>query len=383
VRCAPNKLVFNTVEAYQDIYQNDRLSKARNYLVTRGVGHDSVFSALDKKLHSHKRKIVGRAVSEKSMREFEPIMMQHIDTLIDQLDKDSQEDQSTNMTTYIKRFGFDVVSDLAFGESLNLLTNDAHRWVVEWVEMLEVQVNTHLQAPTIKWTGIDIPLFIMTLLRKIKFVKIIQGLMNRRIERGRHDREDFFAFMMDSKDPFTGKDTTMPEFLEEALFFFPAGTTSPVVGLMHNLLTPRDRWRDNQRGVVRTIFLSFTVPRLPAATRRRSSLHIQDRRRHTQRLKTVELQVSARLLGRGYAAVSASNWHALARTPSFGPRASNHRRPCNPYRHVSRCEHLLHPPQRQVLPRPVHLQARALALRRERKFCRKAQSREQCFCPLL
>lgn len=129
MRCAPNKLVFNSVEAYKDIHQNERLTKARNYLVTRIIGHFSVFTALDKKLHSHKRKIVGKAISEKAMRDFEPTMMQHIDTLIEQLDKSSRTEWSTNLSKYFTWFGFDVASELGFGESINLLTDSKYRWI--------------------------------------------------------------------------------------------------------------------------------------------------------------------------------------------------------------------------------------------------------------
>ncbi len=241
MRCAPNKLVFNTLEAYQDIYHNDRLVKARDYMVTSIVGHYSVFTALDKKLHSHKRRIIGKAVSEKSMREFEPIMMQHIDALIEQLETSSQQEESINMTTYCKRFGFDVVSDLAFGESLNLLANPKYRWIIRWMEMFEVRNNTNLQAPTIWWSGLDIPLFVLKVVRGNRFVKMIRGLTDRRLERGKNSREDFFAFMLSSKDPFTGKDATMREFLEEALFFFPAGMCTICSQKRYRLIW-RNRW---------------------------------------------------------------------------------------------------------------------------------------------
>ncbi|KAF2827533.1 cytochrome P450 [Ophiobolus disseminans] len=255
VRCSPNKLVFNHLEAYQDIYRNERLSKAHSYRVTRGVGYDSIFSVRDKKLHCHKRKIVSKAVSEKSMRTVEYIMMQHIDTLIDQLDKSSKKG-STNMAKFIKRLGFDVVSDLAFGESLNLLTNPTYCWITSWVEMLEVQANARLQAPTIMWTGLSISLFVFTLVRKFEFVKLVQELANRRLEKGKHDRKDFFASMMGSKDPFTGRDTRMPEVVQEALFFLPAGgeTTSKALCALFSYVS---RYPECQQRLVKEVCSTF------------------------------------------------------------------------------------------------------------------------------
>lgn len=223
VRSAPNKLIFNTAQAVADIYQNERLFKARDYMVTSITGNSSVFTAHDKKLHSHKRKIIGKAISEKSMRDFEPLMLGHVDTLMQQLEQSRKTEAYTDMTTYFKRFGFDVVSDLAFGESLNLQTDPKYRWIMWWMAMYEVRNNTILQAPTFIWAGLDIPLFSTTLFYGDKFLKMVNGLTSRRLERGVNSRADFFAYTMDSQSPVTGNPTSMKEFLEEALFFFPAG----------------------------------------------------------------------------------------------------------------------------------------------------------------
>jgi hypothetical protein len=129
------------------------------------------------------------------------------------------------MTTYCKRFGFDVVSDLGFGESLNLQTDPQYRWIIRWMEIFERKNNTNLQAPSIQWLWF--PLFILKLLSGNKFLGMINGLINRRMKRGKNSHEDFFSCMLDSKHPLTGEDTTMREFLEEALFFFPAGRNKP------------------------------------------------------------------------------------------------------------------------------------------------------------
>lgn len=232
MRYGPNKLVFNTITALNDIYHNERLCKARNYLVTQVSDHHNIFNILDKSVHKHKRKIIGRCVSEKAMREFEPIMIQHIDTLIKQLAGSSKQEKTTNMTTYCKHFGFDVVADLGFGESLKLQMNPQYRWMIRWLEVAHVRNNTHIQGPTVKWFGLDIPLLIFLMIRGDAFISMINGLINRRLERGKHSREDFFSLMLDSKNPTTGKDTTIAEFIEEALFFFPAGTHSPSMRLI-------------------------------------------------------------------------------------------------------------------------------------------------------
>ncbi|KAG8425885.1 hypothetical protein J3459_008675 [Metarhizium acridum] len=61
VRHGPNKLVFSSVRALRDIYQNNDVTKSRAYLVSqRAPGVYGLFNAIDQSLHQKKRKLVGR-----------------------------------------------------------------------------------------------------------------------------------------------------------------------------------------------------------------------------------------------------------------------------------------------------------------------------------
>lgn len=232
-------------------------------IVSQTSEHHNIFNVLDKNVHRHKRKIIGRCVSERSMRGFEPIMIRHIDTLITQLAHSRKREESTNMTTYCNRFGFDVVADLRFGESLKLQTDPQYRWMIRWLEVAHVRNNTHIQAPTVKWLGLYIPLLIFLIARGDKFNAMVDGLISRRMERGIHSREDFFSLMLDSKNPTTGKATTIEEFTEEVMFFFPAGTYNLLISRpLVRRLTSECRRRYYNHSSLCTPLLSLPLPRL-------------------------------------------------------------------------------------------------------------------------
>ncbi|KAI0444957.1 cytochrome P450 [Xylaria telfairii] len=72
IRHGPNRLVFSSLAALTDIYQNERIVKSHLYkhtAVTDGRG------------------LIGQAISERSMRIFEPTMIQQIDSSVSMIEK--------------------------------------------------------------------------------------------------------------------------------------------------------------------------------------------------------------------------------------------------------------------------------------------------------
>lgn len=98
-----------------DIYLNPRVAKAWIYANSRFRSTPSVFTALDRADHRRRRRVVGQAISERSMREFEPTMMSQIDIFLAQLLRSSQQEQVVEMTSRCKYLAMDVIGLLAFG----------------------------------------------------------------------------------------------------------------------------------------------------------------------------------------------------------------------------------------------------------------------------
>ncbi|KAK7968020.1 cytochrome P450 [Apiospora aurea] len=85
LRAGPNKLVFKSIEALRDIYNNDRVTKSHVYRLTVASGKPSLFNIIDRRHHREKRKLIGHAISDKSLRAFEPTLVEQIDIFLRQL----------------------------------------------------------------------------------------------------------------------------------------------------------------------------------------------------------------------------------------------------------------------------------------------------------
>lgn len=162
MRHGPNKLIFNSAEALRgritafnvdgwiterliqkhtsvltslDIYNNERITKSHVYLLTSAAGNPSIFNTLDRHQHSIKRRLVGQAVNEKAMREFEPTMTEQIDVFLGQIQEASKTSTPLDMTDHLKRLGMDIVGLLAFGFPLNLQTDPTYRFMTKGLSL--------------------------------------------------------------------------------------------------------------------------------------------------------------------------------------------------------------------------------------------------------
>ncbi|KAI1842150.1 hypothetical protein JX265_005727 [Neoarthrinium moseri] len=158
VQQAPNRLVFNTLTAIQDIYLNPRVAKARIYANARFRNTPSVFTALDRADHRRRRRVVGQAISERSMREFEPTMMSQIDVFLVQLLHSSRQGQVVEMTSRCKWLAMDVIGLLAFGASWKTQTEETLRFLPKVFAALNPRVymfmnwpKTHKIDPGVQW----------------------------------------------------------------------------------------------------------------------------------------------------------------------------------------------------------------------------------------
>ncbi|KAI0389258.1 cytochrome P450 [Xylariaceae sp. FL0594] len=133
-----------------DVYNGYHAFRRQLYLVTwrnhkvygpvvRQGPNKLVFSsvgALQAKLHRARRQLIGRILSERSMREFETTMLEQIDHLIRYIYSHARVSPHTNidMTKRARLLGFDLAALLAFGHDLHLQTEERNRFVLPMLE---------------------------------------------------------------------------------------------------------------------------------------------------------------------------------------------------------------------------------------------------------
>ena len=133
IRAAPDMLDFTDPQAWKDIYgfrtdekgNHMEMPKARVFYNATGVPNNIVNA--DSFEHSQIRRAISNGFSEKTLREQEPIIMRHIEYLIQQLKEKSEGGKkAVEMEKWYVWTTFDIVGDLVFGQDFGSLSSAAH-----------------------------------------------------------------------------------------------------------------------------------------------------------------------------------------------------------------------------------------------------------------
>ncbi|KAI1261462.1 cytochrome P450 [Xylariaceae sp. FL1019] len=151
VRYGPDRLLFNSPQAVQDIYQSPNFTKSYLYVFSRLGGGSSIFSTMDKSHHRQKRHLYAQALSDRSMRLFEPTLLRHLDVFLKMLLQSSKAQSHVDMTTSCQYLGFDVVGSLAFGAQLNLQTEEKNRVLLTLLIAAKTQANILMHLPAYRF----------------------------------------------------------------------------------------------------------------------------------------------------------------------------------------------------------------------------------------
>ncbi|KAL4935088.1 hypothetical protein BDV06DRAFT_229156 [Aspergillus oleicola] len=256
VRYRPDGLVFRTPNAYQDIFNaksNVKRSEFYN-MMTRNKLDKSIITGTDVALHTQKKRVISTVFSEKSIRAMEPILVEHVARWCELLVDSDEDDWSTpqKMSQVCDYLVLDVLCDLCFGRSVMTKEpgGNAYRKIPHiiarflrilyplghspWLELLVWLKPRGLDRAFAAFTPSDIQFL----------YDFVQESLARRLEpdigrpsshaKGmtRTDRPDMLHYLINAKDPETGRPYYQKEALEaEALTLTIAGsdTTSVIM----------------------------------------------------------------------------------------------------------------------------------------------------------
>ncbi|EMR70067.1 putative cytochrome p450 monooxygenase protein [Eutypa lata UCREL1] len=150
VRIAPNELAFSNSVAWKDIMGHRAQGTGEFekwdgfYRPVKDLPTDIVNASREE--HGAIRRTLANGFSDRSMREQQPIIKGYIDLLISRLHDNCKDGAKTlDIAAWYNYTTFDVIGDLAFGESFGCLDNsDYHVWVKTIFRM--ARVGTILQV---------------------------------------------------------------------------------------------------------------------------------------------------------------------------------------------------------------------------------------------
>ena len=135
IRIGPNTVDFDTATAMAKIHKdrNANVRKAPWYkTIDAESGAQSVQSVIDHKEHDFRRRIMSSAFSDSALRDQEQFIDNNVRVFLHEMGKNVQDDGWTaprDFSEWITYFGFDFISDLAFGSCLRLLQDPENRYL--------------------------------------------------------------------------------------------------------------------------------------------------------------------------------------------------------------------------------------------------------------
>ena len=130
VRVAPDELSYIDPKAAAAIYQSaPEMPKDPMHLPPFHKGTAPGILAADKEHHTRYRRVLAHGFSDKGIRAQQPLIKGHIDQLLRKLDECCGP-EAVNICAWYNWATFDIIGDLAFGESFGCLEDGkTHDWI--------------------------------------------------------------------------------------------------------------------------------------------------------------------------------------------------------------------------------------------------------------
>ncbi|EAU32612.1 conserved hypothetical protein [Aspergillus terreus NIH2624] len=238
VRVAPNFVSVNTAQGLHDIYgHGKRLKKANFYNAFPAIkGVYNTHNVIDKTVHGRKRRVLSQAFSDQALKSMEDVILLHVRQLCaalagPQADGHHAEEQKgtvQNIGDWFSYLTYDVMGELCFGKSFDMLVSSGRR---KMIELVDRAANRHyvcgLWMPLDSWHLDQIFIHRLTNDRWNFIMKSRVEANERAKERaqaGHDSKKDFFYYLLNAKDPETGKGLTTPELWGEANVLMIAGS---------------------------------------------------------------------------------------------------------------------------------------------------------------
>lgn len=132
----------NSDRGLHDIYgHGKRLQKADFYNAFPAIkGVYNTHNAIDKTVHGRKRRVMSQAFSEAALKGMEDVMLLHVRQLCsklsanDEVENKEQKGIVRNMGNWFSYLSYDVMGELCFGKSFDMLIADGRRHMIGLVD---------------------------------------------------------------------------------------------------------------------------------------------------------------------------------------------------------------------------------------------------------
>ncbi|TID15340.1 putative secreted glycosidase [Venturia nashicola] len=257
VRVKPNELSFISENIWKDVYMHrqgqPQTEKARrDHFLPPGLFN--IVNAPDD-VHARQRRAVSHAFSDRAVKEQEPLLQKYVDQLMGYLRDMEQQDESFDMVAPLNFMTFDVIADLAFGESFHALEKkQTHSWISNFFDRLKPGC---LMFEVMEMPGLLtlFNLFIRPMIERMMWKgDYVETKIAERLERGVGERPDLMSFVLKNND--AGKGMNKKEIVATFGIFMVAGseTTGTLLSGAIYLLQKNPRVMEKLKAEIRGTF---------------------------------------------------------------------------------------------------------------------------------
>jgi len=135
---------INTPEALKAIYQSGKANVEKGWwykFLYAAEGEYSTFTMINKDRHAQRRRLMSHAFSDNAIRGSQHLVLENIRIWTNILGKPKEEaaaekdewGQRMDMSVWSTYLHFDILGDLCFGQSFNIMTSDTFRFVPDLI----------------------------------------------------------------------------------------------------------------------------------------------------------------------------------------------------------------------------------------------------------
>ncbi|EFX00659.1 cytochrome p450 monooxygenase [Grosmannia clavigera kw1407] len=128
VRLGPTELSINNSKAIEILHaKHSTCTKGPFYGLQQPM--ESLLMVRNKKDHARRRKVWDRGFNAKALHDYEPRVARYTDQLLEQID--AHVGQTFNLADWFNFYSFDVMGDLSFGKSFNMLQHGVRHYFMK------------------------------------------------------------------------------------------------------------------------------------------------------------------------------------------------------------------------------------------------------------
>ncbi|EED16181.1 cytochrome P450, putative [Talaromyces stipitatus ATCC 10500] len=245
VRYGPNRILINAEAGFKAIYGHGaNVHKSRGYeKVSFFRGTHATLCTLDDKRHKLLRGLLNQGFSDAHIRAVDHRLTRIAASLANALgetdDRFNTSLKSTgdgwsvpkNMSNWSDFYTFDVISQVVFGASYNLIGDSENHWIIDGVMAQLKRFGFLLQLPDLEKIGLHHILFPGARQKAIRFTKKSGQIMQERKEKGEKYSADVFSKLLSATDPETGESLSNTQLWVDSNLLIIAGSDTSSTGM--------------------------------------------------------------------------------------------------------------------------------------------------------